>query len=214
MKFSDLLERVPASGVFRTGDIVAGIEDCGNVRRQLVRWVRAGRLAQLRREVYLVRPPYRVMEPHPFVIANILRRGTYVSLHSALSHYGMIPEYVPVVTSVTGARPEELNTPVGRFHFRHVGAVKFFGFTEREIAPGQNVVIATPEKALCDLLYLTPRSDDGDYLESLRLEPVESFSMDRLCEICQRMGSGKVKRAVGLLEEIFNKEAMHETTLD
>ncbi len=214
MKFSSLLERVPKSGVFRTGEVIAGIEDCRNVQRQLVRWARAGRLEQLRREVYLVCPPYRVAEPHPFVIANILRRGTYVSLHSALSHYGMIPEYVPVVTSVTGARPEELNTPVGRFHFRHVGAAKFFGFSEREIAPGQNVLIATPEKALCDLLYLTPRSDDGDYLESLRLEQVESFSLDRLWETCRRLGSDKVKRAVALLAAILKKEAMNETTLD
>ena len=68
----------------------------------------------------------------------------------------MIPEHVPVVTSVTGGRPEELAPPAGRFLFRHIKRSGFFGFWEIAIAPDPRVRIATPEKALADLLYLPP----------------------------------------------------------
>ena len=52
--------------------------------------------------------PIGRVSAHPFVVANALKKASYVSLQSALSHYGMIPEYVPVTTSVTTRRPEEV----------------------------------------------------------------------------------------------------------
>ena len=55
------------------------------MRRQLDRWVKSGRLIQLRRGVYSVAPPYQADAPHPFLLANHLRKSSYVSLQSALS---------------------------------------------------------------------------------------------------------------------------------
>lgn len=106
MKFDSLLSQLPPTGLFRTGDILAGESDAKAVRRQLDRWVKSGKVAQLRRGVYQLQKPYCASPPHPFLTANFLRRASYVSLQSALSHYGMIPEHVPVVTSITGGRSE------------------------------------------------------------------------------------------------------------
>ncbi len=145
MKFEELLEQVPPEGIFRTGQILAGRCAPDHVRRQLYRWIRQGRIIQLRREVYMLSDNRRGMKPHPFVIANYLKVGSYVSLQSALSHYGMIPEYVPVTTSVTTGRPEALETEVGQFQFRHIASRLFSRFDALQVAPQQHAFVATRE---------------------------------------------------------------------
>jgi len=199
MKWSEVLTVARDKAVFPSSFLLAGRGSAAAVRRQLDRWVKSGRLLRLRRGVYAVALPYRAEAPHPFLVANHLRRPSYVSLQSALSHYGMIPEFVPVTTSVTTGRPEELDTPLGRFLFRHVKKSAFFGYTQTEISRGQPVFLASPEKALLDLLYLTPGSDSPAYLEELRFEPTDRFDWDILRKQAERIGSRKLKRAVELL---------------
>jgi len=70
MNFERLLRIVGDEPVFETGLLLAGEVDPRHVRRQLSRWVRAGRLYQLRRGLYALAPPYRKVKPHPFLIAN------------------------------------------------------------------------------------------------------------------------------------------------
>ena len=188
--------------MFSSSLLLAGRGSASSVRRQLDRWIKSGRLIQLRRGVYSVAPPYQAEAPHPFLVANHLRKPSYVSLHSALSHYGMIPEFVPVTTSVTTDRPEELQTPLGRFVFRHVKKTAFFGYIQTEISRGQSVFLASPEKALLDLLYLTPGSDSPEYLKELRFEPTDRFDWQALRMHADRFESRPLKRAVELLSRM------------
>ena len=153
MKWEELLRITRGMPVFSSAFLLAGPESVNGVRRQLDRWVKSGRMVQLRRGVYAVSPPYRTESPHPFLVANHLRKPSYVSLQSASSHYGMIPEFVPATTSVTTGRPEELQTPLGRFLFRHVKKSLFFGYAQTEISQGLPVFLASPEKGLLDLLH-------------------------------------------------------------
>lgn len=210
MTFGQLTERMPPEGVFRSGQILAGERAPAHVRRQIDRWVKAGRLIRLRRGVYMLNRPWIREFPHPFVVANVLVKASYVTLHSALSHYGMIPEAVPVTTSLTTGRPEALETPVGRFQYRHVHPRLFDGFTDSEVAPGQHALIARPEKALVDLLYLTPDSDDTNYFRALRVEPPAGTSPDtflaRLYSSANSSRSAKVERAVRQLSDLWSSE--------
>ncbi len=207
MNFQGLLLRVAETPLFTTSYLLAGQTSPEGVRRQLDRWVKAGKVLMLRRGVYAVAAPYHQARPHPFVVANALRRGSYVSLQSALAFYGMIPEHTPVTTSVTTGRPEQLNNAVGRFIFRHVKGALFRGFIEREVAPGQRALIATPEKALVDLLHLTPGSDTPAYLEELRATPVPQLDIARLREMAERSASRKVQRAVERLCGLWQHES-------
>lgn len=207
MKIEELADRVPENGLFRTGQILSGNRLPAHVRRQLDRWVKSGRVVQLRRGVYKLQKPYVSSGAHPFAIANALKKASYVSLQSALSHYGMIPEYVPVTTSATTGRPEACDNPMGRFLFRHISAKRFFGFKELEIAPGQQALIASPAKALVDLLYLTPHSDNPDYLRELRLTEPESFDRKELGAVVEKLGSSKVERAVRHIIELWKENA-------
>lgn len=207
MKFEEMLLCIPPHGVFRTGQLLAGKGKATSVGRQLDRWCKSGRVLQLRRGVYAVEAIYAKHLPHPFLVANILKRASYVSLQSALSYYGMIPEYVPTTTSVTTERPERFDTPLGRFEFRHTAKHLFTGFHEIEIAPELAARIASPEKALVDLLYLTPHSDDDALLRELRVTPHPSFSnKEVLPNAATASASKKVIRAVERLVGIWEEE--------
>ncbi|NCO38805.1 MAG: hypothetical protein GW892_08880, partial [Armatimonadetes bacterium] len=115
MKWGSLLTLVGNEAVFPSALLLAGEVSARQVRLQLSRWVKAGRLLQLRRGIYTLAPAWRKVEPHPFLVANKLQRGSYVSLQSALAFHGVIPEHVPVVTSVGPGRPETVQNPLGRF---------------------------------------------------------------------------------------------------
>src|SRR4030042_4165102 len=120
MKWVELLNLIGGEPVFTSALLRSGRFSDAELRPQLARWKKMGRILQLRRGVYLLAPPYRKIEPRPFLIANFLRRGSYVSLQSALEYYGLIPEHVPVVTSVTTSRPGHWETGLGIFDYRHV----------------------------------------------------------------------------------------------
>jgi predicted transcriptional regulator of viral defense system len=152
-------------------------------------------LLQLRRGVYALAPPWRKVEPHPFAVANALQRGSYVSLQSALAFHGIIPEHVPVVTSVGPGRPETVRNPLGAFQFNHIAERLWFGYVRLEVAPRQFAFVARPEKALLDLVHLTPGADAADYLRELRLQAPEAMDLPALQALAARSGSPKLCRA-------------------
>ena len=213
MKFADLLAIIGDEPIFETGLLLAGEVDAADVRRQLSRWVKAGRLYQLRRGLYALAPPFQKVKPHPFVVANHLVRGSYVSCQSALAHYGLIPEYTPVVVSVTTARPGRWETPLGAFEFRHIQSKLLRGYRLVDLSSGQKAFLATPEKALLDLIYLHPGTDSPGYLRELRLQNLEQLNLDELKRLADLTSSPKLKRAVEFVTALAQAEAMEYETL-
>lgn len=195
MKFSNLLETVGGLPLFRSGLLLAGDRDPADVRRQLARWTAAGKILQLRRNVYVLAPPWRRVEPHPFLIANELHPPSYISLQSALAYYGMIPEAVPVTTSITSGRPLQIDTPLGRYLYRHVRQEAFFGYDSHPLWRGQTALLADAAKALLDLVYVTPKGEAMDHLESLRLEALDQAPATALRAHARRWGKPKIERA-------------------
>jgi len=196
MKFAELLETVGDLPLFHGSLLLAGDKDPGDVRRQLSRWKASGKILQLRRNLYLLASPWRRVQPHPFLIANELHRPSYVSLQSALAHHGMIPEAVPVITSVTTARPMGIDTPLGRHGYRHIRSEVFFGYDGVAVHRDQEALLASPAKALLDLVYLTPRGEEIEHLRSLRLEGIEDISEGELRSHARRWEKEKIHRAV------------------
>jgi predicted transcriptional regulator of viral defense system len=206
MKWKTLLDTVGEEPLFHASLLQTGSIPVARLRLQLSRWVAAGRLLQLRRGVYTIAAPYRKVDPHPFLIANVLRKNSYVSLQSALAHHGLIPEHVPVVTSVTTARPEHLRTPMGSYLFKHVKMAFFFGYRQVNVARLQQARVATPEKALLDLVYLTPGAASPAYLQELRLQNLEVFDPERLTAMASRMGKPKIALAARRIIELVAAE--------
>ena len=206
MKWDELLRIVGKEPVFHSSLLRAGSIDPVDLGRQLSRWVKSGKLVQVRRSLYALSERYRKTTPHLFHVANRLKRGSYVSLQSALEYYGLIPEYVPTVVSVTTGRPETLSTPIGTFIFRHVKKDLFFGYEIVDFNDDQSVSIASPEKALLDLLYLMPGSDNIEYLRELRLQNLDTISSSRLKNLFKQAKSQKLQRALRLLDLILKEE--------
>jgi hypothetical protein len=206
MKFAQLIEMTRHLPLFETGLLLSGQVDSGHIRRQLSRWVGAGKVIQLRRGLYTLAAPFRQVEPHPFCIANQMLRGSYVSLQSALAHYGLIPEHVPVTTSVHTGRPCHWESALGVFRFQHVSSRLHGGFRILEIVKGQNAYLAEPEKALLDLIHLTPGADQRDWLEELRLQNFEVLDMARLRELAEQSGKKKQIRAAEVVASFALEE--------
>ena len=195
MKWENLLKLVGDEPLFTSSLLRVGDVSRAKIELQLARWVKAGKVTQLRRGLYVLATPYRKTHPHPFLIANCLKGASYVSLQSALAHHGMIPEHVPVVTSVTAGRPEKLSTPFGRFFFRHMTTALFGGFQQIEVAATQSAFVALPEKALLDLVYFNPGGDKQSFLKELRLQNLDVLDQNTLREMAERTGKPKLCRA-------------------
>jgi len=206
MKFERLLSIVGGHPLFETGLLLAGDVDSNDVRRQLARWVRTGRVIQLRRGLYTLAPPYRKGAPHPFVVANALVTGSYVSVQTALAFYGLIPEYVSLTISITPRRPAEWHTPLGDFRFHHLASRLFFGYRQIDFPEGQTAFVATPEKALLDLVHLTPGGDTLAYLRELRLQNLERLNHARLREFARRSAKPKWRRATEQIIRLAEEE--------
>jgi len=213
MEFGRLLEIVGDAPVFETGLLLAGDVGPANVRRQLSRWTKAGRLYKLRRGLYALAPPFQKVKPHPFVIACRLVRGSYVSCQSALAHYGLIPEHVPVTTSVTTGRPGHWDTPLGIYEFRHVKTDLLCGYRLTELSPGQRAFVASPEKALLDLIYLQPGGDSSHYLRELRLQNLDRLDLDELQRQADLAHSPKLRRAAAFVASLVRSEPLEYETL-
>lgn len=195
MRFEELIELTAREMVFESALLLAGDVDPADVHRQLSRWVKAGKVVQVRRGLYALAEPYRKMAIEPFVVANRIARPSYVSLESALAFHGVIPEAVSIVTSVTGGRPRSYETPLGRYDYRHVRKGLLGGFIRESLRGGATALVATAEKALLDLLYLRPASDAPGFLAELRINP-DAIDVRALGRHAKAFRSPKVDRAV------------------
>lgn len=203
MKFDEVLEIIGNEPVLHSSVLVAGGVDPADLGRQLSRWVGSGKLIQLRRGLYSLSERYRKTPPHAFVVANRLRAASYVSLQSALEYHGLIPEYVPSVTSVTTGRPGTFSNPLGTFIYRHIKRGLFSHYTVVDVGNGLSAFVAEPEKAILDLLYLTPHSDDPLYIRELRLQNVEALDTVFLKRLAEESGSRKLERAVTRIRSLL-----------
>ena len=201
MKLQELVEIVADEPLFETGLLLAGAVDPADVRRQLSRWTRSGRIRQLRRGLYALAPPWNKRIPHPFLVANRLVPGSYVSGLSALAFVQAIPEYVAEVTSVTPGRPQLRHTAFGRCSFRHLKPGLLFGYRHVDLGDGQRAFVAEPEKALLDLIHLHPGGDDAAYLRELRLD-FDALRLDRLEALAETCATPKLARAAGRVRRI------------
>jgi predicted transcriptional regulator of viral defense system len=205
MEFDSLLKQVGDDPVFESSLLLAGHINPQIVRLQLSRWVNSGRIYQLRRGLYSIAPPYQKIKPHPFLVANHLQKASYVSLQSALVYYGLIPEVMNITTSVSTGRPEKLETPLGIYEFRHLKTDLLFGYRMTNLGD-QSALVATPEKALLDLIYLQTGGNSTAYLKELRLQNTEQLDLVLLEKQSEKFGTPKMLNAAKEIARIISWE--------
>ena len=146
---------------------------------------RDDKIIRLRRGIYVCNPEITGATLSTELIANHLYTPSYVSMASALRYYGLIPEEVYTIQSMTAKNSKTYNTPLGRFEYLHICREAFgIGITSI-LKDNYAFVIATPEKALCDLIANSPGvnlrylNEARKYLEEdIRLEYSDFCNMN------------------------------------
>ncbi len=161
-----------------------------------------GYLIPLRRDLYLIKNAKRALI-NTFEIATIIYGPSYVSFESALSYHGWIPEAVRTTTCASVKRAKEFETPIGIFSYEHI-PIKAFSFgVEQHQQDALTLFIASPVKALADIVYARKRTWNSisDLSEDLRIE-IESFqNSDKkvLIELIENYPSPRVKKTLNVL---------------
>ena len=207
MKFDRLVEICAGLHCFSPGMLGAG-EDMDRLRVQLSRWVRARKLIRIHKGWYTLANAYRRINIDNFVVACVTNAGSYVSMQSALSHHGMIPEHVPETTCVTTGRPKVIDCPFGRLSYRHLKQGAFWGFeATADSTAGQHAWMARPEKALLDLVYLSPGGVDMGFIAGLRLQNLGALDLGTLAAMAVRFGQPNLARVADMVAGLMSADA-------
>lgn len=153
------------------------LKDYAQPRMKIRSYLQSKDLIKVKKGLYIfgekaAREPYSKE-----LLANLIYGPSAISLEYALSFHGLIPERLEEITSITSRRNKEYDTPVGRFSYHYLSISRYpIGITQEKIMHNRNILIATKEKALCDMLCLKckPLKTESmliDYLfEDLRID--------------------------------------------
>jgi predicted transcriptional regulator of viral defense system len=169
-------------------------------RNNLSRWTKKGLLVKLRQGFFTF-PEYKEKRDYAYYFANRIYRPSYVSLHTALAFYGMIPETVVQITSVTSLKTASFKNEFGEYIYKSVNKNLMFGYDLKPIEGGRTLQFAKPEKALLDLLYLYPEYNSKQDLLDLRLDEDflhEKLNKSLLMEFQAKFNSKTVERRIKL----------------
>jgi predicted transcriptional regulator of viral defense system len=172
MRYTEFYREFKVFEIFSTSDIHLVYPDFDN--RRLVEWQKKGYITKIRKEFYYF-SDVEINESFLNRVANKIYKPSYISLESALSYYGFIPEGVFSRTSMTSRNTVSFNTVLGSFSYHHLKPTFFFGY---KIVENQNgkYTIAEPEKALLDFLYIR-KPYDIETINGMR------FNEDRINEV-------------------------------
>lgn len=185
-------------------------------RDRITRLLTGGVIVRVKKGLYCFGEPFRREPLSREYLANLIYGPSYVSLEYALSHHGLIPERVAIVTSVTTRRSRDFNTPFGTFSYRMLNGPRYALGAILEAAGKTSFLVASPEKALADKIWTDRRfsglrlSEYDAYLsDDLRIdrEALNRFDCSRLQILATAYHSAKINNLVRYLKRF--KEAPH-----
>ncbi len=154
MKYIDFKNRFADVPVINISSIEGAVKNSESLRDNVNKWVKKGYLIRLKNNLYIFNDNDRKTGVSGKFIANYIYTPSYVSLEYAVYYYGMIPETVYQVTSVTTQKTAEFKNRLGVFAYSNLNSRLFFGYKARKDENNMQVLVACPEKALLDFTYL------------------------------------------------------------
>ena len=203
MDFLTFRDHLYSQGCFNINQVLLWEKDFD--RNNLTRWCRKGLLVKLRNGYYAF-PEYRQVPDFALYVANQIYKPSYISLQSALSFYGVIPEEVVQLTSISTLKTARFSNSFGTFQYQNVKASLYFGYEISAKPDGRGILLATPEKALLDFLYLNPFYKTEQDLEELRLDwdyMKNELNMKRFSDYLSRFSCHSLELRVDLLMKVY-----------
>ena len=196
-------------GYFTSQDVATLFPGSEDKRYGLVkRAIAGGEIINIRRGLYCLASKYQKKSINLYALAQHIYGPSYVSLESALSWHGWIPEAVYTLTSVSSGKSKEFQTPLGTFSYNRVPQKVFYTGVERLADEADNIfLMASPMKALADYVYVNKKDWAGlkPAAESLRIEPeeFESVTSDDFDALIENYTSQRVQKFIkGLRKEL------------
>lgn len=158
--------------------LVSALSKYSGVRQKINELLKAEVIIRVKKGLYVFGPEYNQAPICKELLANLIYGPSCISLEYALSFHGLIPERVETITSVTPKKDKQFDTPLGNFAYRYLSFEKYpHGIEQIWIDKTHPVLMATPEKAICDYVVLhkvrniTNRSQTITFFESdLRID--------------------------------------------
>ncbi len=178
---SDVLSTLDAAAILGMGS--------SHASRVLERLSESGRIARLKRGAWAFSDRIDPLQLPEHLTAPL---PSYVSLHSALFHHGMVSQIPEVIYAVSPARTRRWSTPLATVSIHHLAPSFFFGF---ESVGKRSIKMAIPEKALLDCLYLIPASSRL-FARLPELELPESFDGRLALEMVERVPTQRLRTVI------------------
>ena len=173
-------------------------------KNNLTRWVKQNLLVKLRNSWYSF-PDYLKTPNIQNFVSNKIYSPSYVSLHSALAFYGIIPEAVTQITAVSSLKTAVFKNDFGVYSYNKVREGLFFGYELKPMGD-RSILFAFPEKALLDLLYLYPFYNTEAEIENLRLDNdylANDLNKTRFDEYACRFESKALIKRVNIMKKVY-----------
>jgi predicted transcriptional regulator of viral defense system len=177
MNFFEFKQKTAELPYFETKELrlILGADFTHATLVNLKNWINKGHLIMLRRGLYVISETAKKADPMAF--ATKIYQPSYVSMEMALGFYGIIPEAVFTITSVTTRKTKEFKTPQGNFSYQKIKKEAFGGYeTKKQGKFSFN--LALPEKAVVDFLYLNRNILDGSREQFQGYRFNEEFAFD------------------------------------
>jgi hypothetical protein len=202
---ANLLNKAPSEEI-EYGFVMDCLKTYKNPRVKLHHLLKIKALIRVKKGIYIFGKNFSRKPYSTEVLANMMYGPSYVSLEWACQYYRLIPEKVTTVTSVTTQRSRQFQTPLGLFTFNHIPKQVFpIGVTLVTFSEKQKALMATKEKALCDLLVLrrgaisSMKHFNEIVFEDLRIEVDDLNSLD--LELLQAIYHARPHSAIQYLIE-------------
>ncbi len=186
-----------------TQDLLLELSEYCNPQTRIQRLVKNGTLVKIRRGLYETDPNVPA-----YLLAGVVYGPSYISFSYALAHYGLIPERVEACTSATFGknRSKQFKTPFGNFLYQDIPKEVYPYGVYWKKEGNYSYLIASPEKALCDMLYIKPPAGSLGALremlfDDLRIdeESFERLDEEELLDLAGRFRSKNVKLLAQLI---------------
>ena len=185
MKFADFVKYYSNTPIIDSSTF-SHLTNPEHLRRQVCQWVLKKYMYPLKKGLYVFSKEYQRIPLSDLFVANFMVTPSYVSLEYAMGRYGLIPEHVSVITSVTTKKTKRFENCLGVFEYRSIGKSLFFGM-QKETINNQEIFIASPEKAVTDYFYFNPHlKNTFSYFDSIRFQNLEILKIKRLLEYSKK----------------------------
>ena len=192
--------------------LMSALSDLASPRDKVTALLRSSVIIRVKKGLYIFGETYRRKPYCRELLANLIYGPSYVSLEYALGYYGLIPERVEVLTSVTSGRARRFDTPIGVFTYR---PTTHFALGIDRVGPeDSSYLIAVPERALADRL----RDDRGggsrtrkgmaEYMfDDLRLDEdrIKEMNADFMEELSEKLQSRKIRLCADVIRQLRSR---------